>query len=138
MILTWFWVRFWIYLNKMFGQRFAKALFLKSFGVCNFWTIWFWFFLTDPYIEHIMTWNQAYIWCSKNAEQNFSTHEDPRWALNYNWKTFLKSTKPIVLLVSDRTLQIPFFVCHCWVIVLNFCTTHEGNEGHLLPVLFIT
>ena len=30
----------------------------------------------------------------------------PIWALNYNWKTFLKSTKPIVQFVSDRTLPI--------------------------------
>ena len=27
------------------------------------------------------------------------------WAVNYNWETFLKRTKPIVLFIFDRTLH---------------------------------
>ena len=29
--------------------------------------MWFLFFLTDPNVEHIMTWNQAYRWSSKRC-----------------------------------------------------------------------
>ena len=52
-----------------------------------------------------MTWIQAYLYVQKDAKHNFGTFEDPIWAINHNWKTFLKSTKPIVLFVSNRTLE---------------------------------
>ena len=48
MISTQFWIRFWIHSNKFLDKVLVKALFLKSFLVCNFWKIWFWFLLTDP------------------------------------------------------------------------------------------
>ena len=40
----------------------------------------------------------------KDAEQNFDTYGDPIWSINYNLKTFLKSSKPFVLFVSDKSL----------------------------------
>ena len=52
----------------LFDQRFAKALFLKSFEVCSFWNIIFLFFLTYPNVKHIMTWNQAYLYVQKDAK----------------------------------------------------------------------
>ena len=42
----------------------------------------------------------------KDAEQNFDTYEDPTWAINYNLKTFLKSSKPFVLFISDMSLTL--------------------------------
>ena len=35
---------------------------------------------------------------------NFDTYEDPIWAMNYDFKTFLNSSKPFVLFVSDTSL----------------------------------
>ena len=71
MISTQFWIRFWIHSNKFLDKVFAKALFLKSFLVCNFWKIWFWFFLTDQCVEHILTCYQAYLWSSKRCRTKF-------------------------------------------------------------------
>ena len=71
MISTQFWIRFWIHSNKFLDKVFAKALFLKSFLVCNFWKILFWFFLTDPSVEHILTCYQAYLWSSKSCRTKF-------------------------------------------------------------------
>ena len=83
---------------------FAKALFLKSFLVCNFWKIWFWFFLTDQCVEHILTFIKHTYGVQKDAEQNFDTYEDPIWAINHNLKTFFESSKPVVLFVSNTSL----------------------------------
>ena len=106
MISTQFWIRFWIHSNKFLDKVFAKALFLKSFLVCNFWKIWFWFLLTDPSVQHILICYQAFLWVQKDAEQNFDTYEDPIWAINHNLRTFLKSSKPFVLFISDTSLRI--------------------------------
>ena len=51
MISTQFWIRFWIHSNKFLEKEFAKSVFLKTFLVCNFWKVWFWFFLTNPSVE---------------------------------------------------------------------------------------
>ena len=104
MTSTQFWIRFWIHSNKFLDKVFAKALFLKSFLVCNFWKIWFWFLLTDPSVQHILICYQAFLWVQKDAEQNFDTYEDPIWAINHNLRTFLKSSKPFVLFISDMSL----------------------------------
>ena len=42
----------------------------------------------------------------KYAEQNFDTYEYPIWAINHNLRTFLKSSKPFVLFISDTSLGI--------------------------------
>ena len=99
MISTQFWIRFWIHSNKFLDKVFAKALFLKSFLVCNFWKIWFWFFLTNQCVEHILSCYQAYLWSSKRCRTKF-------WAVNYDLKTFLKSSKPFVLFISDMSLCV--------------------------------
>ena len=56
---------------KFLEKVFAKALFLKSFLVCNFWKMWFWFFLTDPSVEHILIWYLAYLWSLKRCRTKF-------------------------------------------------------------------
>ena len=32
-------------------------------------------------------WNQAYLYVQKDAKQHFGTCEDPKWAVNYIWKS---------------------------------------------------
>ena len=71
MIPTQFWIQFWIHSKKILDKVFAKALFLKSFLVCNFWKIWFWFLLTDPSVQHILTCYQASLWSSKRCRTKF-------------------------------------------------------------------
>ena len=71
MISTQFWIRFWIHSNKFLDKVLVKALFLKSFLVCNFWKIWFWFLLTDPSVQHILVCYQAYLWSSKRWRTKF-------------------------------------------------------------------
>ena len=71
MISTQFWIRFWIHSKKFLDKVLVKALFLKSFLVCNFWKIWFWFLLTDPSVQHILVCYQAYLWSSKRCRTKF-------------------------------------------------------------------
>ena len=40
----------------------------------------------------------------KDEKQNFDTYKDPVYPINYNLKTFLKISKPLVLFVSDTSL----------------------------------
>ena len=52
----------------------------------------------------------------KDAEQNFDTNENPIWALNHSLKTFLKSSKPFVLFISDMSLNGSLQV---WLTLMN-------------------
>ena len=92
--------------------------------------------MTDPNVEQIMTWNQAYLYVQKDAKQNFGTSEDPIWAVNYIQKTFLKSTKPIVLFVSDRTLTLYSYlsilvgkISTVFLQILEYLLTDQGFES---------
>ena len=57
--------------SKFLDKLFVKALYLKSFLVCNFWKIWFSFLLTDPSVQKILTCYQAYLWSSKRCRTKF-------------------------------------------------------------------
>ena len=105
MISTQFWIRFWIHSNKFHDKVFAKALFLMSFLVYAIfekydfdfsWQIQvystFWYVIKHTY------------GVQKDTEQNFDTYEYPIWAINHNLRTFLKSSKPFVLFISDMSL----------------------------------
>ena len=62
------------------------------------------FFLTDPSVEHIMKFIKHTYGIQKDGEQKWDTYEDHMWAINYNLKTFLKSSNPFVLFISDMSL----------------------------------
>ena len=59
--------------------------------------------MTDPSVEHILTIKHTY-GVQKGAKQTFGTYEDLILGINYNIKTFSKSSKPFVLFVSDKSL----------------------------------
>ena len=77
----------------LFDQRFAKALFLKSFEVCSFWNINFLFFLTYPNVKHIMAWNQAYLLSSKRCKTKFWYMERPCMGCKLYLKDIFKEYK---------------------------------------------
>ena len=57
-----------------------KHFFSRPLKYAIFEKFIFLFFLTDPNVEQIMTWNQAYLYVQKDAKQNFGTCEDSIWA----------------------------------------------------------
>ena len=90
-----FWIRFWSHSNKFLEKVFAKALFLKSFLVGNFWKMWFWFCLTDPTVEHILTCYQAYLWSSKKCRTKFWYIWRPYMCYKLEFKNIFKELKTI-------------------------------------------
>ena len=112
MIPTSFWVRFWIHSNKFFDQRFVKALFLKSFEVCNFWKKYYFVFLDRSKCRANYDMNPSIPLCSKRCKKFFWNMWRSYMGYKLHFKYFLKSTKPIVLFVSDRSL----IACMLWSI----------------------
>ena len=104
MISTQFWIRFWIHSNKFLDKVLVKALFLKSFLVCNFWKYDFdfsWQIQVYSTFWYVIKHTHG---VQKDAEQNFDTYECPIWAINHNLSTFSKSSKQFVLFISDMSL----------------------------------
>ena len=65
-----------------------KHFFSRPLKYAIFEKFIFLFFLTDPNVEQIMTWIQAYLYVQKDAKNFFGTCEDPIWAINYISNTF--------------------------------------------------
>ena len=83
---------------------FLSMQFLKNMGLFS-WQI---LIRSDPnVVEHIMTWDQGYIWSSKRHRTKYMWRHYylDYIAFYYTWNTFLKSTRPFVRFVSDRTLS---------------------------------
>ena len=96
-------------LQKHFFSSPLKYAIFEKYGGFFSWQI---LIRSDPnVVEHIMTWDQGYIWSSKRHRTKYMWRHYylDYIAFYYTWNTFLKSTRPFVRFVSDRTLSARMF-----------------------------